>query len=350
MKVARKTNIQRKIRVGILFGGVSSEHEISIMSARNVVAALDKSKYSPVLIYINKQGEWYRVSNFKLIDKLSENQQITFDIKTLHSLDVVFPVLHGTNGEDGTIQGLLKLAGVAFVGPGVLGSSVGMDKDVSKRLLRDAGIPIAKFIVVRKNEKLTFAQAKKQLRLPMFVKPANNGSSVGVSKVKNKSEFGKAVREAFEFDNKILIEEGIDGREIECSVLGNENPKASIPGEVITSHEFYSYEAKYFDENGSRTEIPAGLPSKTIHAIQKMAVDTFKTLNCEGMARVDFFVDRQGKICLNEINTIPGFTNISMYPKLWEASGISYSKLIDKLISLSIERMNSEKKLKTNFG
>ncbi len=203
-------------------------------------------------------------------------------------------------------------------------------------------------MTVRQGEKITFEQAKKQLGLPMFVKPANNGSSVGVSKVKNKPEFAKAITEAFMFDNKILIEEGIDGREIECSVLGNDKPVASIPGEVITTHEFYSYEAKYFDENGSRTEIPAKLPKTMVKKIQEVAIEAYKTLNCEGMARVDFFLDKKGNIYINEINTLPGFTNISMYPKLWEASGLPYSKLIDKLIELAVYRFNKEKKLKTS--
>ncbi len=337
----------KKIKIGILFGGKSSEHEISIMSAGNVVAALNKNKYNPVLIFIDKKGGWWQVDEVSL-HKL-KGEPITFSPKVLKSLDVVFPVLHGANGEDGTIQGLLKLANVPFVGAGVLGSAVGMDKDVTKRLLRDAGIPIAKFICVRANEKITFEQAKKKLGLPIFIKPANNGSSVGVSKVKNKSEFEDAIKKAFQFDNKILIEEAIEGREIECSVLGNENPTASIPGEVITSHEFYSYEAKYFDENGSRTEIPAKLSASKVRIIQKMAVEAFKILSCEGMARVDFFLDKKGRVYLNEINTIPGFTNISMYPKLWEVSGFSYSKLIDKLIKLAIERFEGEKKLKVSI-
>lgn len=350
-----------KKTVAIIFGGKSVEHEISIMSAKNIVEALDPKKYQVVLVGISKEGEWF----------LHNNPRLTFDLKLLklpdseHSvqltksqivsnkglskkIDVVFPVLHGVNGEDGTIQGLLQLADVPFVGAGVLGSAIGMDKDVTKRLLRDAGIPVVKFLTVRKNDKISFEEAEKSLGLPMFVKPANAGSSVGISKVKNRSQFDKAIEEAFAFDNKILIEQGIDCRELECAVLGNENPKASIPGEVITSHEFYSYEAKYFDENGARTEIPAKLPQNIIDKVQKMAIDAFKALGCEGMARVDFFLDKKGKLYISEINTIPGFTNISMYPKLWEASGLPYAKLIDELIELAIQRSEQEKKLKTS--
>ncbi|HVT01081.1 MAG TPA: D-alanine--D-alanine ligase [Patescibacteria group bacterium] len=365
----------KKLKVGIIFGGKSSEHEISIMSARNVYSSLDREKYEPILIGIGKNGKWYlqgdtykfKASNsLKLFDNktevrlVSENNStsVVSSVDSFSSrLDVVFPILHGTNGEDGTIQGLLKLANVPFVGAGVLGSAIGMDKDVAKRLLRDAKIPVAKFITLRQaqgkalrlGEELAFEEAKKKLGLPIFIKPANNGSSVGVSKVKSKDEFNKGLNEAFKYDNKILIEEGIDGREIECSVLGNDNPVASVPGEVITKHEFYSYEAKYFDESGSKTEIPAKLSPKIASKIQKMAVSAFKILNCEGMARVDFFLDKKGNIYVNEINTIPGFTNISMYPKLWEASGLSYEGLIDKLIDLAIERFNSEKKLQTSF-
>lgn len=356
----------KKIKIGIIFGGKSAEHEISIMSAKNIVESLDPKKYQPVLIGISKAGKWFlhrdpqltfnlellklpeSKHNVRLVQVKNESRLIS-DNGISEKLDVVFPILHGTNGEDGTIQGLLKLAEVPFVGVSVLGSAISMDKDVANRLLRDAGIPIAKFIALISNEKLTFEQAKKQLGLPMFVKPANNGSSVGVSKVKNKSQFTPALKAAFKFDNKILIEEGIDGREIECSVLGNENPVASIPGEVITSHEFYSYEAKYFDENGSRTEIPAKLSSATIKQVQKMAIEAFKVLTCEGMARVDFFLDKKGKLYINEINTIPGFTNISMYPKLWEASGLSYSKLIDKLVELAIARFKREQQLKSTL-
>jgi len=269
-------------------------------------------------------------------------------------LDVVFPILHGPFGEDGTIQGLLKLADVPFVGAGVLGSAVGMDKDVMKRLLRDAGIPIGKFLTFRSHEPLpAFAETKAALGCPVFVKPANMGSSVGISKAHDESEFSAAVREAFQYDVKIVIEEYIKGREIECAVLGNENPIASVPGEVIPTHEFYSYEAKYLDENGAALEIPAKLDAAAQKRIQELSVKAFQTLCCEGLARIDFFLKENGEILLNEINTMPGFTKISMYPKLWEASGsagIGYTELISRLIELAIEKFEKEKGLKITYA
>lgn len=367
--------MKQKLRVAILFGGKSAEHEVSLQSARNVANALDKNKYETVLIGIAKGGAWLAPGISARYLALASNKPskapeksrevvmmapsgggiLTRDSGEIEGkIDVVFPVLHGPFGEDGTVQGLLKLADVPFVGAGVLGSAVGMDKDVMKRLLRDAGIPIAKFVVVRTGEKVKFADIKKQLGLPaqaglpMFVKPANLGSSVGVSKVRDESEFIAALAHAFAFDTKVLIEEFIDGREIECSVLGNENPVASVPGELVIKSEFYSYEAKYLDADAMVPEIPANLPKSTTKRIQDMAVAAFKVLSCEGMGRVDFFLAKDGRILVNEINTIPGFTNISMYPKMWEASGLSYSKLIDRLIELAIERHAREKKLKTS--
>ena len=316
-------------KIGVLFGGKSAEHEVSINSARNIINALDKSKYKITPIKINRDGK------FK------------FDI--IKNFDVIFPVLHGPFGEDGSIQGLLKLAGVPYVGAGVLGSAVGMDKDVMKRLLRDANIPIGKFIALKDGEKVSFKDAKKTLGLPLFIKPANMGSSVGVSKVRNEKEFKKAVAEAFKFDSKILVEEFIDGREVECAVLGNEIPMASIPGEIIANQEFYSYNAKYIDD-GYVIEIPVKVNKKISKKIQELAVKVFQTLNCEGMGRVDFFVKKNNTVLVNEINTIPGFTNISMYPKLWEASGISQTKLLDKLIELAIERFKKQNKLKATVN
>jgi D-alanine-D-alanine ligase len=325
-----KTN--KKIKVAILFGGKSAEHEISIRSAKNIIDAIDKNKYEVTLLKINKDGKFPWSSFVK------------------KNLDVIFPILHGPFGEDGTIQGLLKLANIPFVGAGVLGSAVGMDKDVMKRLLRDAGIPVGKFLVFTtdKVKPSGFNKVVQSLEIPFFVKPANLGSSVGVSKVKNKKEFVEAVEEAFKYDTKIIIEENIEGREIECAVLGNDNPTASVPGEIIPSHEFYSYEAKYLDENGASLEIPAKVSKEIIKKIQTLAIKTFKTLACEGMGRVDFFLKKDGTILVNEINTIPGFTSVSMYPKMWEASGISYAKLIDSLIQLALERFAKEQKLKTS--
>ncbi len=363
---------KQKIRVGIIFGGKSTEHEVSLLSAKNVIAALDKEKYESVLIGIDKTGRWLRSlgadyllnsENPKLIalnKKVSQEvglitgekrELLVIETNEKQPLDVVFPVLHGPLGEDGTVQGLLKLMDIPFVGPSVLGSAIGMDKDVQKRLLRDAGIPVAKFLTVREGEKdtVSFTRAKKALGLPMFVKPANAGSSVGVSKVKTEADFTSAIESAFKYDCKILIEQGIDGREIECAVLGNENPTASVPGEIKPNHEFYSYEAKYIDENGAASEIPAELPKGIAKKVQDIAIATFKVLECEGMSRVDCFVTKAGRVLVNEINTIPGFTKISMYPKLWEASGIAYPKLIDTLITLALARAKREKHIQTNF-
>lgn len=352
-----------KINVAILFGGRSAEHEVSIRSAQNVYEAIDKEKYQPILIGIDKVGQWLLNSdqNLKTLfvdnngDRValipgSNGQLLNFskpDQKL--NVDVVFPVLHGPFGEDGTIQGLLKLANIPFVGAGILGSAVGMDKDVMKRLLKEADIPVAKFLVFHDFQSVDYYKVLKQLGLPFFIKPANLGSSVGISKVKSKDDFKKAITEAFQFDSKIIIEEFIEGREIECSVLGNDKPKASVPGEIIVKAEFYSYDAKYVDENGAVLKVPAKLPTSLITKIQDMAVKAYQVLCCEGMARVDFFVKNNKEVFVNEINTIPGFTSISMYPKLWEASGLSYTQLIDKLITLALERFNKEQKLKTSY-
>ena len=362
----------RKIRVGILFGGRSAEHEVSLQSAKNIINAIDTNKYEVVLIGIDKKGQWHlnEESRFLLpatesglttLPETGENlalvpgKQIEPVValsgeQTPGSLDVIFPILHGPFGEDGTVQGLLKLANIAFVGAGVLGSAIGMDKDVMKRLLRDARIPIARFLVVNRYspKKIGFDDARAQLGLPLFIKPANLGSSVGIHKAKDREEFERAVRDALNYDNKILIEECIKGREIECSVLGTENPIASVPGEILPRHEFYSYEAKYLDENGAVLEIPAKLPPAASERIRQLAIKTFSVLCCEGMARVDFFLRDDEEIIVNEINTIPGFTRISMYPKLWEATGIPYRELIDRLIQLALERFEREKRLKTD--
>jgi D-alanine-D-alanine ligase len=262
---------------------------------------------------------------------------------------VVFPILHGPFGEDGTIQGFLKLADIPFVGPGVLGSAVGMDKDAMKRLLRDAGVPIGKFLTVKSHERVpAFAEVEAALGKPVFIKPANMGSSVGISKVHDEGEYAAAIQDAFQFDTKIIIEEFIPGREIECAVLGNEEPAASSPGEVIPSHEFYSYDAKYLDENGAMLKIPAQLDGQTTKKIQQLAIQTFQTLCCEGLSRVDFFLKESGEIMVNEINTMPGFTRISMYPKMWETAGITYTELITRLIELAISRYEKERRLRTS--
>jgi D-alanine-D-alanine ligase len=260
--------------------------------------------------------------------------------KTVPQLDVIFPVLHGPYGEDGTVQGLLRMIDIPFVGADVLGSAVSMDKDIMKRLLKEAGIQQAKFMAFSISDQLDIDSniVEATLGMPCFVKPANLGSSVGISKVHNQAELKSAIKKAYQFDRKIVIEQFIEGREIECSVLGNENPTASFPGEVMPAHDFYSYEAKYLDQKGASFQIPASLPDKMIKEIQKLAIKTFKVLNCEGMARVDFFLKGDRQLYVNELNSIPGFTKISMYPKLWEVSGISYSELLDRLIQLAIER------------
>jgi D-alanine-D-alanine ligase len=349
----------KKIHIVLLFGGKSAEHEVSIRSAQSIYNVLDKSKYEITLIGIDKNGAWLSLNvqqflSIKVI--ISDKQTPTYSIDNLFQagkskVDAVFPVLHGPFGEDGTIQGLLKLANVPFVGAGVLGSAVGMDKDVAKRLLRDAGLPNAKFHIYNEYDRKTisFEKVRKDLGLPLFIKPANLGSSVGISKVHDRAEFVKAINSAFQYDSKILIEEYIKGREIECSVLGNEKPIASVCGEIIPNHEFYSYEAKYLDDNGAALSIPAKILKPLMSKVQILAVKAYKVLCCEGMARVDFFLKENGEIYINEINTIPGFTSISMYPKLWEKSGIPYGKLTDTLIKLAMDRHNREQKLKTSL-
>jgi D-alanine-D-alanine ligase len=362
-----------KIKVAIIFGGRSAEHEVSLQSAKNVIESLNKDKYDPVLIGINKDGRWFlnesslsllNAENPKLIQLVnSENevaltptgkssQLVNLNKKTsVSDIDVIFPVLHGPYGEDGTIQGLSKLANIPCVGPGVLGSAVGMDKDVMKRLLRDAGIPTARFVALSRNNQREYPYERiKSLISPVvFVKPANLGSSVGISKAGNELTYNNAVREAFKFDQKIIVEEEIRGREIECAVLGNNDPKASALGEIIPQEEFYSYSAKYINEKGALFEIPARIPQPVEARMKDMAVEAFRVLECTGMARVDMFLAPDESIYVNEINTIPGFTRISMYPKLWEYSGISYSNLIDRLISLAIEEFEDRNQLKTSM-
>lgn len=360
--------MSQRLRVLILFGGQSAEHEVSILSARNVYQALDPAKYQVTLVGIDRDGRWYHSRDAELLLSLNsptmlnmkamgdqvtltqseESRQLVSTKNTngaIGAVDVVFPVLHGPNGEDGTVQGLLKLLGLPFVGPGVLGSAVGMDKEVMKRLLRDAQIPIAKFITVRRGQKVAADQIFANLGAPVFVKPANMGSSVGVTKVKQPEDLLAALEEAFRYDHKVLIEEAIVGREIECSVLGNEDPQASLPGELINHTDFYSYDAKYLDPQAATTKIPADLSPDLVRKCQELAVRTFKVLECEGLSRVDFFLKPSGEFLVNEINTIPGFTKISMYPKMWEASGLSYSALIDKLIELALARHDRDQLL-----
>ena len=356
-----------------MFGGRSAEHEVSLQSAKNVIESLDKKKYEPVLIGIDKEGRWFLNENSiqllnsgdpRLIQLSDRQHEIAItptgsnsQLISLHEksrfpkIDVIFPVLHGPYGEDGTIQGLAKLANIPCVGPGILGSAVGMDKDVMKRLLRDAGIPNARFVTLSamNRDRVSYDALKAKLGHTLFIKPANMGSSVGISKVRNEAEFQQAIKLAFEYDVKVIVEEEIKGREIECAILGNDNPVASVPGEIIPSAEFYSYQAKYIDEDGAALSIPARLPEHLVKQVQDLALQAFRVLECQGMSRVDIFLTPDDKLYVNEINTIPGFTKISMYPKLWEHSGISYSELVDKLIQLAIEDHEKRSKLKVSM-
>ncbi|MBI3665653.1 MAG: D-alanine--D-alanine ligase [Acidobacteria bacterium] len=343
--------MKKKIRVAVLFGGRSGEHEVSLRSAASVLAALDRHKYEALPIAIGKSGKWLTAAeSAKLLPAAvqpthpaTQALEILPQPGSADAVDVVFPVLHGTFGEDGTVQGLLELAGVPYVGAGVLGSAVAMDKDVMKRLFRERGLPTPEHVAVLREQIRTrparlVRKLEKQFDYPMFVKPANLGSSVGISKARNRRELAEALELAARFDRKVMIERAIVGREIECSVLGNDHPEASLPGEIIPSREFYDYEAKYIDEN-SQLIVPAPLTAAQTRRVQRLAVEAFLVCECSGMARVDFFLERKTRrILVNELNTIPGFTSISMYPKLWEASGLAYRDLIDRLIQLALER------------
>ena len=390
----------KKLRVGILFGGRSGEHEVSLLSAASVLNAIDKDKYEVVPIGITKAGRWLTAEHAENLLQgkivleprslragdpettpaaavLARGESVVVPPEPVHrqtglvpfqsdatltrratdraiNVDVIFPVLHGTFGEDGTIQGLLELADMAYVGAGVLGSAAGMDKDIMKSLFIAAGIPIVKHVTIlrgawEKHPAKTEKFIESKLRFPVFVKPANLGSSVGISKAHNRKELGPAIEEAAKFDRKIVIEQGVGGkkdkaREIECSVLGNDEPTASVPGEIVPGKEFYDYTAKYVDE-GSQLIIPAKLTRAETKRVQELAVKAFQSVDCSGLARVDFLMDpKTRKIFLNEINTMPGFTAISMYPKLWAASGLAYADLIDQLIQLGIERHEDKKK------
>ena len=390
----------KKLRVGILFGGRSGEHEISLLSAASVFKAIDKTKYEVVPLGITKEGRWVTASDAErlLAGKAGEGARPTQHLRAgdpeatsaaavlqngeafvmppephgagmqpfqtdglarrssdrAINVDVIFPVLHGTFGEDGTIQGLLELADLAYVGAGVLGSAAGMDKDIMKSLFRAAGLPIVKHVTVLRSEweanpKKVQKSVETKLKYPVFVKPANLGSSVGISKAHNRKELGPAIEEAAKFDRKIVIEEGVGGkknkaREIECAVLGNDNPIASVAGEIVPSAEFYDYSAKYLDE-GSQLIIPAKLTKAETKRVQELAIGGFKAVDCSGLARVDFLMDpKSRKIYLNEINTMPGFTSISMYPKLWAATGVAYPELIERLIQLGLDRHGDKKK------
>ncbi|MEQ8629674.1 D-alanine--D-alanine ligase family protein [Ekhidna sp.] len=336
----------------VLCGGQSPEHEISIRSTRNILDAIDRSKYTITLIGISRAGEWKLLREEKLPEEITDQGELVslhpgasggcFYSKgaSLGHFDAVLPILHGPNGEDGTIQGLLKLMKLPFVGPGVLSSAVSMDKDITKRLLRDAGLMVANWVLIQKGDDIpTYKNINEHLGSVVFVKPANMGSSVGVHRVTNKAEWSHALSDALKYDRKVLVEQSIKGRELECAVLGNDKPEATGVGEV-QSGDFYSYEEKYASESHAEIIIPATVDPKYLPALKQTAIKAYRVLDCEGMARVDMFLTEEGAILINEVNTIPGFTSISMYPKLWEEAGLSYSKLIDRLIELAIERGN----------
>jgi D-alanine-D-alanine ligase len=361
------TTEKKRLRVGVLFGGRSGEHEVSLISAASVIQALDPQKYEAVPIGITKQGQWLAgTAAHKMLPEilrsgervmLSADPNVAALVPVGNSrsealrVDVVFPVLHGTYGEDGTVQGLLDLAGLPFVGSGVLGSAVGMDKDMQKRLFLQAKLPVGDFVAIQRaawetSRRRVLSAIRKKFRFPVFVKPATLGSSVGMTKAHDAKELASAMDLAAQFAQKILVEKAIRGREIEVSVLGNEDPEASIPGEIVPHREFYDYAAKYLEE-GTRLLIPAKLNRAQVKRFQESAVRAFRSLECLGMARVDFFLEhRTGRILLNEINTIPGFTSISMYPKLWEASGLSYRNLLDRLIELALAQHREKQRTK----
>lgn len=363
--------MKKKKRVAVLFGGRSGEHEVSLYSAATVIEALDREKYEVIPVAINRDGRW--LAGVTPAQLAAGNNPLNLPVQNtgdgpknvilppdptrrglavigaegvsneINTVDVVIPVLHGTYGEDGTVQGLLELANVPYVGAGVLGSALGMDKVLMKTVFAQHGIPIARFWSClrrdwEKNPEWVIANIEASLGYPCFVKPANLGSSVGISKARHRDELAKALSLAAKYDRKLIVEECVHGREVEVSVLGNDDPIASLPGEVIPAKEFYDYEAKYLD-GLTQLIIPADLPSDTVSSLQELAVKVFKAIDCAGMARVDFFIRQpDGEILVNEINTIPGFTKYSMYPKLWEVSGISYRELLDRLIELAIER------------
>ncbi|TDR81616.1 D-alanine--D-alanine ligase [Paludibacterium purpuratum] len=358
-----------KLRVGLIFGGQSAEHEVSLQSAKNIAQAIDPERFEVLLIGIDKQGRWHiseardylahaddpaRIAlnpsgqGLALVPGEQQRQLLAAGTANpLAQVDVVFPIAHGTLGEDGSLQGLLRMANLPFVGCGVLGSAVCMDKDVAKRLLRDAGLAVAPFVTLTRADlgRIDYAAIEAKLGLPMFVKPANQGSSVGVSKVHSAAEFQQALDAAFRFDHKVLIEQAIVGREIECAVLGNDQPRASVCGEIVLSDEFYAYDTKYISASGAQVVAPADLPADIHERIRDVAIRAFQALDCRGMARVDVFLTSAGEVVINELNTLPGFTNISMYPKLWQASGLSYRELISTLIELALERHRQDQAL-----
>ncbi len=356
--------MNRKLRVAILYGGKSVEHKVSLKSAKNIFENLDKDRFEPVLIGIDQEGNWFYQEDFTL----AIGSGIPVDLRlcqdghpfsrrqeksSLGEIDIVFPVLHGNDGEDGSIQGLFKTINIPIVGTGVTGSAVSMDKVVAKKLLRDAGIRVSRFRHYTFEQKgtISFNEVKDDLGLPLIVKPVASGSSVGVSKVRIESEFYSALEDTFQYDNEIIIEEFIKGREMECSVMGNTDPETSYPGEIIIGeqHDFYSFDAKYVDDKGAKLEMPAKVSEEIISIIRQTVIKAYKTLKCEDYSRVDFFLTDSGQVIINEINTIPGFTSISMFPQLWKLSGINYRDLVSRLIEEALEKHSRNERLKRIF-
>lgn len=349
-----------KLNLMVLYGGPSTEHEVSLRSAKSIINHLNKDKYNVIPVGVDKETRWFlqdlnqqlnngtdscTIGNSigEIVLNRSNNQTLICnkqDLTEINHVDVVLPIIHGAYGEDGILQGILTSYYLPYVGPDILGSSCAMDKDVAKRLFEHCGIPTAKGIVLRKNADPipSYTEVKEKLGEILFVKPANAGSSVGVSKVTDEISFTKALNEAFEFDRKILIEENIVGREIECAVLGNEFPKASTLGQIVATKDFYSYDAKYIDQDGAKMQIPAAIEEDIAEKIKQSAIKGFQALALEGIARVDFFLKNDNTFVINEINTLPGFTSISMYPKMWEASGLPFNELLDSMIELALER------------
>lgn len=352
--------MSERMRLGVIFGGRSAEHEVSVVSAQNVIAAADPDRFDVVPVGVTKEGTWLTptetLSQLERPDRPYEKRLESHErysllsrpavLEALAGVDVVFPLIHGVNGEDGTLQGLLELAGLPYVGAGVAASAIGMDKTLQKPLLRQAGLRVAEAVALDcarwRRERRDVIREIEALGFPCFVKPANGGSSVGVSKVRSREDLEEALVEAFRFDRKLLVEEALPGREIECAVLGNDSPEASPLGEIIPRREFYDYTAKYLEDTTDLVA-PAVLPQETADAVRAMALRAFRALDCAGMARVDFFVTPSGPV-LNEVNTIPGFTPISMYPRLWQLAGLSYSGLISRLVDLALERFRESRR------
>lgn len=356
-----------KLKVAVIFGGRSAEHDVSLQSAKNILTAIDRNKFEPLPVYVDRQGAWWVSRNDEalvngdcpdiekypvllslngksgqLVSQLSKQSPI--------DLDVIFPVIHGPYGEDGSIQGLSKLVDLPCVGSGIAGSAIGMDKDLCKRLLKADEIDVADYIVLRKGQldKKLIEKAAESLGYPIFVKPSNMGSSIGVSKAENLGQVFDSIEHAFQYDTKVLLEAAVSGQEIECAVLGNQAPIASIPGEIVPIEGFYSYQSKYINESGALLKIPAEIDDQLMARVKEIALRAFQVLECKGMARVDMFVTSTGQIFVNEVNTLPGFTQISMYPKLWKASDISYTDLVDRLIYFAIDEHRAQSCLKVD--